>query len=452
VPTDAASTTTGEGSEDWGPLAIVPEPQGFGDALTSGTLQITDECVLLEAGDELELLVWPADRTTWLAADRVISFENTDGSKNQLRDGDAVSFGGGGDSTREGGTSAADWVEGIDWVSRPAASCPKDVTFWVGEFAGASPRPRWLSEDQSVAQVTLTIHTPTEATLTADGVCQWSSVLPAGSRLDGPRVTRVHTTRRIEAFGEQLAVQIYAGPDLPILIDRETLEGDPLPAYVPGQGVLPTEAAESNDSSGGILRYGELTYSNGASNTVPQPLGGDPAAERISASVQWSCEPPDPAWSPELTAEKPRASLALASGCPLTRPDRPFLAPAPQPERPPARYQSVWFGSSDLWTMLRPEGEVWSALPRTSHSLGQKTFWWSANWPGVKEPEPDIGVTGRRLDGPGTFRAGNPGTNAFADFGSAMLVGVDFPTGGCWELTGRYKGAELSYVVWVEGG
>jgi hypothetical protein len=41
-------------------------------------------------------------------------------------------------------------------------------------------------------------------------------------------------------------------------------------------------------------------------------------------------------------------------------------------------------------------------------------------------------------------------TNAFAeDIQSAMLVGVDFPALGCWEITGRYADAQLRFVVWV---
>ena len=63
---------------------------------------------------------------------------------------------------------------------------------------------------------------------------------------------------------------------------------------------------------------------------------------------------------------------------------------------------------------------------------------------------PAISVEGRRLDGPAvTFRAGDPGTNAGFDGADAMLVGVDVPTSGCWQLTGRYRGAQLSYVVWI---
>jgi hypothetical protein len=30
-----------------------------------------------------------------------------------------------------------------------------------------------------------------------------------------------------------------------------------------------------------------------------------------------------------------------------------------------------------------------------------------------------------------------------------MLVGVDFPTEGCWEITGAYEGNKLSFVVLI---
>jgi hypothetical protein len=54
------------------------------------------------------------------------------------------------------------------------------------------------------------------------------------------------------------------------------------------------------------------------------------------------------------------------------------------------------------------------------------------------------------LDAPAPPLIGSKGTNAYAgDIGSAMLVGVDFPTLGCWKITGQYADAELSFVVWV---
>jgi len=156
---------------------------------------------------------------------------------------------------------------------------------------------------------------------------------------------------------------------------------------------------------------------------------------------------------PGVGGQSPIGSGAHPSGavrCDVTRPTPRFAAPSPYPESPPAYYDSDWFGSRALWTMIGRDGEVWaqSALPRGPGGLTQKLFWWSADRIPQDDLVPDITVTGKRLDGPGTFEFG-PGTNASADFGPAMLVGVEFPTPGCWEVTGRYRDAVLSYVVLI---
>jgi len=55
-----------------------------------------------------------------------------------------------------------------------------------------------------------------------------------------------------------------------------------------------------------------------------------------------------------------------------------------------------------------------------------------------------------RVDGPAKALVASSATNAFAsDIGSAMLVGVEMPAAGCWEITGHYKEQRLSFVVWV---
>ena len=136
----------------------------------------------------------------------------------------------------------------------------------------------------------------------------------------------------------------------------------------------------------------------------------------------------------------------------MTRPDPAFAAPSPYPSQPFAG-RKVWYGSAALWTFLEANGEVWSGLPRGSRGLTQKTFWFSTQWLGTtREPIPTITVSGRRLDGPGAFTSG-PGTNASSsDFGDAMLVGVEVPTAGCWQVTGHYGDAALSYIVWIPSG
>jgi hypothetical protein len=142
----------------------------------------------------------------------------------------------------------------------------------------------------------------------------------------------------------------------------------------------------------------------------------------------------------------------VPSSCHLTKPTHPFVPPAgyPAPARPPENYDAEWYGKARLWTMLRHDGEVWIGLPRgTDGVLGQKTFWWSADFHVDQEPQPAISVTGRQLDGPGQFITPAPGTNAAADFGSAMLTGIAIPSIGCWQITATYRHASLSYVVWV---
>jgi hypothetical protein len=163
-----------------------------------------------------------------------------------------------------------------------------------------------------------------------------------------------------------------------------------------------------------------------------------------------------PPATPTSTAS-PSANAAtqhvVPSSCHLTKPTHPLVPPAENsaPARPPAYYDAEWYGTERLWTMLRHGGEVWFDLPRGADGLGQKTFWWSADFDVSHESQPAIRVTGRQLDGFGRFASPAPGTNAGADFGSAMLIGVGVPTTGCWEITATYKQATLSYVAWISG-
>jgi len=135
--------------------------------------------------------------------------------------------------------------------------------------------------------------------------------------------------------------------------------------------------------------------------------------------------------------------------CPVTRPpDRRFTPPGPYPRYAPSG-EEFWYGTASLWTAV-PKTGVWSGLPHNPEGYTQKVFWWRTGYSWTAEPEPDLTVTGRRLDASAPPLNVSRATNAFAaDIQSAMLVGVDFPTLGCWEITGRYDDAALSFVVWV---
>ena len=136
------------------------------------------------------------------------------------------------------------------------------------------------------------------------------------------------------------------------------------------------------------------------------------------------------------------------ANCPLTMPTDPaFVPPAPYSDL--GFEGEFWYGSNSLWTAVRQNG-VWEGLPDNPNGYTQKVFWWSEGYVWNEEPEPDLIVTGERLDAPAPALIVSKATNAYAgDIGSAMLVGVDFPTLGCWKISGTYADAELSFVVWV---
>jgi len=193
---------------------------------------------------------------------------------------------------------------------------------------------------------------------------------------------------------------------------------------------------------------------------------GDPAAIRPDTPM------PDLALSDgEITAliafltaaaagQDPADVALTPESCPVTRPpDQPFIPPGPilskEDERLPAEplgsFEGLfWYGSQSLWTQLPVDG-VWWGLPHNERGYTQKLFFSRAGYNWRQEPQPALTVSGRRLDDPGPTFTLSDATNGFhPDVGSFMLVGVDIPAPGCWEITGRYEGHELSFVVWIE--
>jgi hypothetical protein len=171
-----------------------------------------------------------------------------------------------------------------------------------------------------------------------------------------------------------------------------------------------------------------------------------------------------------LLLSLPRTVIAQQSGtkkpesgpgtCPVTRPYQTslFIPPAPYAAKP--GNGRFWFGTDRLWTSLPVTGML-KGLPEdttSSHpTFSEKLFWWRQGYDAHAEPRPKLIVTGKLLDSPAprlevypvTPLEVSPATNAFAAPRSAMLVGVGFPTVGCWQITGRYEDDELTFVIWV---
>lgn len=180
-----------------------------------------------------------------------------------------------------------------------------------------------------------------------------------------------------------------------------------------------------------IVRAGDV----GASTSTAERTGNPPT------KVQESRVSTDTANLETLPKDAPL-------DCPLTLPQYPAFVP-PEPYAELGFKGFYWHGSNFLWTSL-PENGVWANLPHNPEGLTQKTFWWSDLFFLRDELEPALVVTGERLDAKAPSFAFNDATSASAtDIGSAMLIGIDIPTPGCWEITGMYKKTILSFVVWV---
>jgi len=112
---------------------------------------------------------------------------------------------------------------------------------------------------------------------------------------------------------------------------------------------------------------------------------------------------------------------------------------------PPFPDSSHWYGSESFAVQLPPDG-TW---PTTSPGalIAVKLFWWSSGFkPGM---ESNLTVTLRELNGRPVNAVVSRPTSAGAKSlgGWTMLTGIDFPDAGCWEITGRYLGQELKFVV-----
>jgi hypothetical protein len=151
--------------------------------------------------------------------------------------------------------------------------------------------------------------------------------------------------------------------------------------------------------------------------------------------------------APNSPSVAPPAQSRQAT-CPITRPQQPqFIPPAPYSTTVPSA--GFWYGASSLWTAI-PNSGTWPGLPYESGSYVQKVFWWRDRYDWRSETSPKLSVRGVRIDGPAKPLASSDATNASAaDIGSSMLVLVHIPAPGCWKVTGQYKDASLSFVMWV---
>ena len=108
-----------------------------------------------------------------------------------------------------------------------------------------------------------------------------------------------------------------------------------------------------------------------------------------------------------------------------------------------------WYGSEALAVALPPEGK-WGVTAPTAR-IAVKLFLWSYGFePGMEKHLSVVieSMTDREVD---AVVKGISNARPIDGEYSAMLVGIDFPSAGCWRITAEYLGQTLKFVVETVG-
>jgi hypothetical protein len=150
---------------------------------------------------------------------------------------------------------------------------------------------------------------------------------------------------------------------------------------------------------------------------------------------------------------------AVPETCPATKPsDQPFVPPSPYPSK--RAKGSFWFGTDRLWTQLPVTG-TWGRLGHYTPddpTFRQKLFFWRQGYDPHTERS-SLKITGKRIDSPAPpllsdstsppLLVDEPTSGSWTDNDSFIVAGINFPTTGCWEITGRYETDEVTFIVWL---
>jgi hypothetical protein len=135
---------------------------------------------------------------------------------------------------------------------------------------------------------------------------------------------------------------------------------------------------------------------------------------------------------------------AIQDACPVTTPTEQTIKLPTTTD-----YENrFWYGTPALWTNL-PNNGIWHNLPQDDNGYVQKTVFWREGFVAFEEPNPDLTVSGRKLDASAPTFSFSDATHGWDDTGNFMLIGISIPAEGCWEITAEYKDAQLTYVVEV---
>lgn len=109
-----------------------------------------------------------------------------------------------------------------------------------------------------------------------------------------------------------------------------------------------------------------------------------------------------------------------------------------------------WYGSPKLAAMIPWDGQ-WLGMG-AEHNFRNKFWWWREEYRANSNWERQLTLSVRNMENGHVFTAGDA-TNARTgsdDYNwHSMLLALEFPAAGCWEITGRFADDTLVIVVQV---
>ncbi len=153
-----------------------------------------------------------------------------------------------------------------------------------------------------------------------------------------------------------------------------------------------------------------------------------------------------------LTRRTPAALLYILlaipgvadSNCPVTLPEH-WPGPSEQGVLGGESHTHAWYGSRKLAALIPVDG-IWTGTG-AENNFADKFWWYRDGFDARTETKPDLVISGLLLDGVAQPIHIDRATAGFGTGWHAMLVGIGFPSPGCWELRGTYNGAEELVLV-----
>ena len=134
---------------------------------------------------------------------------------------------------------------------------------------------------------------------------------------------------------------------------------------------------------------------------------------------------------------------AIATECPISLPE-PFSMPESGHETPK---HFSWVGSTKLAARVPGNGH-WTAMG-AEYNYRDKWWWWREGYKARNENNPELTISARKLNSSAPPVEVKHATNAFGNDWDRILIMMEFPSAGCWEVIGTYHDQQLRFVFLV---